>query len=81
MRTSTLIFVFLICFLLLTMLLFVLFGQVTVRKLRKNPKTKHELGMEFTRDLDVLNIAQSLALPISLIKEFRTTPLSFIWSR
>ncbi|WDE07526.1 hypothetical protein SG34_011955 [Thalassomonas viridans] len=78
MRTSTLIFVFLIFFLLLTMILFVLFGQITVRKLRKDPKTKHELGMEFASGWDIINVAQSLALPRSLVRKFRTTPLSFM---
>ena len=62
------------------MVLFVLFGQVTVRKLRKNPETKLELGMELVSGWDILNVAQSLALPIKLVRKFRTTPLSFMSS-
>lgn len=80
MSNSTLIFIFLVLGLLLTMILFVLFGQITVRKLRKNSETKQELGMEFVSGWDILNVAQSLALPISLVRKFRTTPLSFMSS-
>jgi len=80
MSHSTLIFLFLVLALLLTMVLFVLFGQVTVRKLRKNPETKLELGMELVSGWDILNVAQSLALPIKLVRKFRTTPLSFMSS-
>jgi len=37
--------------------LFVLFGQITVRKLRKNPATKNELGVEFLSGWDIINVA------------------------
>ncbi|WP_236701395.1 hypothetical protein [Thalassomonas viridans] len=42
---------------------FVLFEQITVRKLRKNPKTKDVLGLEFMSGWDILNTAQALAMP------------------
>ena len=40
------------------MLLYLLFGQITVRKLRKNPETKQSLGIEFVSGWDILNVAQ-----------------------
>ena len=48
---------------------FVLFGQITVRKLRKNEKTKDALGLEFTSGWDILNVAQALSLPKKLKKK------------
>ena len=44
-------------------ILFVIFGQITVRKLRKNPETKYSLGIEFASGWDILNVAGALALP------------------
>ena len=52
-------------------ILFVIFGQVTVRKLRKNPETKHALGIEFASGLDILNVAQALSLPAALEKRLK----------
>ena len=52
-------------------ILFVIFGQVTVRKLRKNPETKHELGIEFVSGWDILNVAQALSLPAALEKRLK----------
>lgn len=45
--------------------LFVLFGQITVRKLRKNPKTKDALGLEFVSGWGIINVAQTLSFPRS----------------
>ena len=39
---------------LLSAVLYVVFGQVTVRKLRKNPNTKELLGMEFISGWDII---------------------------
>jgi hypothetical protein len=61
MFSLTLAIVF--CFGLLACILYVLFGQITVRKLRKNPDTKHELGLSFVSGWDILNVAQALAWP------------------
>lgn len=47
------------------LILYVVFGQITVRKLRKNPETKERLGVEFASGLDILNVAQALSLPKS----------------
>ncbi len=51
--------------------LFVIFGQVTVRKLRKNPETRHELGIEFASGWDITNVAQALSLPKFLQKRVK----------
>ena len=57
-------------------ILFVIFGQVTVRKLRKNPETKHALGIEFVSGWDILNTAQALAFPRSWSRKLAKAPLS-----
>ncbi len=61
----------LIAFVFIVMVFFVLFGQVTVRKLRKNPKTKRALGLEFVSGWDILNVAQTLALPKSIAQKIK----------
>jgi hypothetical protein len=52
-------------------ILFVIFGQVTVRKLRKNPETKQALGMEFASGWDILNVASALSLPKAVAQRIR----------
>ncbi len=59
-----------------TLIFFVLFGQITVRKLRKNPETKDELGVEFMSGWDILNVAQALALPDFMARKLKESPLS-----
>ncbi len=61
-------------------ILYVAFGQITVRKLRKNPATKNELGMEFVSGWDILNVAQALAMPIFLIHKLKNSKLSFLYA-
>ncbi len=58
----------------------VVFGQVTVRKLRKNPETKEALGMEFVSGWDILNVAQALSTPRSWSKKLENTPLNFLYA-
>ena len=65
-------------FLLVSAILFVIFGQVTVRKLRKNPETKHELGIELVSGWDILNTAQALSMPNSILRKFKNSRLSFL---
>ncbi|WP_281558280.1 hypothetical protein [Thalassomonas sp. RHCl1] len=65
---------------IISWILFILFGQLTVKKLRKNPEAKHELGMELVSGWDIINVAQSLALPITLIRKFKKTQMSFFYS-
>ena len=45
------------------LIMFVLFGQITVRKLRKNPELQHALGLELVSGWDIINVAQALAMP------------------
>lgn len=66
--------------LFLAMILFVIFGQVTVRRLRKNPATKNELGIEFASGWDIFNVAGALALPKWLNRKLRNTPLSSLYA-
>ena len=58
--------------------LYVIFGQITVRKLRKDPATKDALGVEFASGWDILNVAQALAIPRSWSKKLESSPLSFL---
>jgi len=67
-------------FVIISLVLYVLFGQITVRKLRKNPKTKHELGLEFASGWDILNVAEALSLPKSLIRKLKNSRLSFLYA-
>jgi ABC-type multidrug transport system fused ATPase/permease subunit len=66
----------LICF--MALILFVVFGQVTVRKLRRNSETKDHLGVEFASGWDILNVAQALSLPRSWNKRMENSSLSFL---
>ena len=63
---------------LLSLILFVIFGQITVRKLRKRPETKHELGIEFASGWDILNVAQALSLPVFLTRRFKKSRLAIL---
>lgn len=56
--------------------LFVVFGQVTVRRLRKNPETRDHLGLEFASGWDILNVAQTLAIPRSWNKKMECSARS-----
>jgi len=61
---------------ILSGILYVTFGQITVRKLRKNPKTKDQLGVEFASGWDILNVAQAFAFPRSWSRKLEKSPLS-----
>lgn len=63
-------------FVLLGLVLYVVFGQVTVKRLRKNPVTKKALGLEFASGWDVINAAQALSLPRRLTKKLENSSLS-----
>ncbi|MCF6251002.1 MAG: hypothetical protein L3J75_07000 [Methylococcaceae bacterium] len=68
------IFMFFAC------ILYVIFGQVTVRKLRKSPKTKNVLGLEFVSGWDIINVAQALAIPRSWSRKLEKSPLSSMYA-
>ncbi|MEJ2631587.1 MAG: hypothetical protein P8011_02985 [Acidihalobacter sp.] len=54
--------------LFVAMILWVVFGQVTVRRLRKNVETKGQLGFEYISGGDIVNVAQTLAWPRRLAR-------------
>lgn len=68
------IFMFLAC------ILYVVFGQVTVRKLRKNPNTKDALGVELASGWDIINVAQVFSLPRSWTKKIEQSKFSFMYA-
>lgn len=70
------LFTILLVAVFLTMILFVLFGQVTVRKLRKNPETKNDLGIEFVSGWNIINVAKALAIP----QKLKDSPLSALYT-
>ncbi|MDX2504407.1 MAG: hypothetical protein QNL62_08020 [Gammaproteobacteria bacterium] len=76
MKLITILVGILIALAFVAAILFVVFGQVTVRKLRKNPETKDALGIEFTSGWDIINVAQALAIPKILKKKLKNKPLS-----
>ena len=78
MVTEATVFSILMVCIIIAAILYVVFGQVTVRKLRKNPVTKNELGMEFVSGWDIINVAQALAIPESISKKFSTGKLAFL---
>jgi len=65
---------------LISLVLYVLFGQITVRKLCKNPATKNELCLEFVSGWDIINVAQALSLPRSIIRKLSNTPIGFLYA-
>ena len=57
-------------------ILYVLFGQITVRKLRKKPNMKNEIGFEFVSGWDILNVAGALSTPKWLREKLSSSRLS-----
>lgn len=80
MSTELLLFTCVLGVFFIALIIFVIFGQVSVRKLRKNPKTKDELGIEFVSGWDILNVAGALAMPRWLNRKLRNTPLSNLYA-
>ena len=64
----------------LAMILFVLFGQITVRKLRKNPNTKDVLGGELIGGWDIINVATALSLPRFVTCKMENSKLSYMYA-
>ncbi|MFA5679323.1 MAG: hypothetical protein WC953_13105 [Pseudomonas sp.] len=60
------------------MILFVVVGQLTVRRLRKNPEVRGALGTELSSGWDILNVAGALSRPKWFSKMMRRSPLSFM---
>ena len=64
----------------LSAILYVVFGQITVRKLRKNPKTKNALGIEYASGWDMINVAQAFAFPKSWTRKVEKSKFSFMYT-
>ena len=62
-------------------ILLVLFGQITVRKLRKNPATRDHLGVELMSGWDIFNTAWALSKPKSWLKVSEEGPFSFMHAK
>ncbi len=77
MTLGDIIFAVIFIAMFIAWILFVIFGQVTVRKLRKNPETKHELGIEFAGGWDIFNVAQALTLPKVVAQKIRRNSMGF----
>ena len=80
MTTITLLVGLLILSSVITGILFVAFGQLTVRKLRKNPATKSHLGIEFASGWDIINVAQALSMPKSWRRKLEKSSLSVLYA-
>lgn len=61
-------------------ILYVVFGQITVRKLRKNPKTKDALGLEFVSGWDIINVAQAFSLPRRWMRKIERSKFSSMYA-
>lgn len=66
---------------LVALILYVIFGQLTVRKLRKDPDTKNALGVEFASGWDIINVAQALAIPRTWSRKLENSPLSALYAK
>ena len=80
MNNGDLIFYYAMSGLFLSLILYVLFGQITVRKLRKSPESKNSLGVELASGWDILNVAQALALPKFITRSLSKSPISSFYA-
>ena len=74
------LFIFVLAGCIFSAILYVAFGQITVRKLRNNPKTKDQLGLEYVSGWDIINVAQALAFPRSWSRKLEKSPLSSMYA-
>ncbi|NMH63907.1 hypothetical protein [Shewanella salipaludis] len=65
----------------LVSMLYIAFGQLTVKRLRKNPKTKDALGLEYVSGWDIINVAQALALPRNWSKKLEERSRYFMHAK
>jgi len=66
--------------LLIVGVLYVLFGEITVRRLRKNPETKEALGFDYVNGRDIVSTAIALSVPRSLNRKARRSKISFMFA-
>ena len=60
----------------ITAILFVLLGQITVRKLRKNPETKDSLGISLASGWDIINVANAFCEPKWYRERVKKSPMA-----
>ncbi|OZS41868.1 hypothetical protein [Photobacterium sanguinicancri] len=77
---ESLIFAVLLLNSFICMVLYIAFGQITVRKLRRNKNTKDSLGIEYASGWDIINVAQALSLPTYIIRKLRSSSLSPLYA-
>lgn len=70
----------LLCLTLIAGILFVILGEVTVRKLRKNPETKYELGMDCINGWDICHVGMALGLPKRLGRRWKKGPFGMVFA-
>lgn len=65
---------------LVAMLLYIVFGQLTVRKLRNTPEAKQILGIEFISGWDIINVAQALSMPKWFVRKLKDNQLNTMFA-
>lgn len=66
------------CF--IAMILILIFGQVTVRKLKNNPETRDALGFEYMSGSNILNVVRALAMNGARAKNSNKNKMSFLYA-
>jgi hypothetical protein len=66
--------------LFMAMLAFLLFGQITLRKLRKNSEIKNLLGFEFVSGMNIFIVAFVLSIPRGWGRLLDSGSLSFFYA-
>ncbi len=80
MKTIAILVALIVLFGFISMILYLIFSQITVRKLRKDPDTKDALGIEFVSGWDSFNVAQALALPQFITDKLKQSPISSLYA-
>lgn len=80
MKLSFLLYAILFFCMLITGILFILFGETTVRRLRKNPETKEALGFDFIGGRDIMNVAIALSMPKRLMNKAKKSKINFMFA-
>lgn len=61
-------------------ILFVIFAETTVRKLRNNPKTKDSFGIVFFSGWEIVNVAIALSIPEIMIRRIVRSAFSMFYA-
>lgn len=60
--------------------LYVAFGEVTVRRLRKIQEVKDVLGLDLVGGMDIVNVAMALSMPRSFNRKASASRLAFLFA-